>query len=235
MKTVWALHGFLGLASDWNFLRTPLENKGYQLVAVDLYENISSFDDWPERFNEMVSQKQGEHYLLGYSLGGRLALHALFKDPELWAGSVFCSTHYGLSSDKEKEKRISNDEAWAEKFLNEDWSVLTQAWNSQSVFANEENLSIHLDRSEEQYDRARLEKMMSTWSLGNQRCFLEELEGVSSPLLWLTGSDDEKFTGLGRLANEKSSFVSHKVLASGHRFPWQCPSQFVEVVLNFVI
>ena len=72
--------------------------------------------------------------LLGYSLGGRLALHALLHAPELWAGALVVGADTGLADPKEREARVRWDAAWAERFLNEPWEDVLRDWDAQAVF-----------------------------------------------------------------------------------------------------
>ena len=71
------LHGFLGQSSDWNFLRAR-----WNIVAPDLFvpgpAGESSMTEWAENLLVLLP---GRYVLVGYSLGGRLALHALAAAP----------------------------------------------------------------------------------------------------------------------------------------------------------
>ena len=91
---VYAIHGFLGEASDWSRIKAGLEKNSegsVNFISEDLFgkdeiglldfnkqtdsiiKKIKSFD----RFN-------GKKILLGYSLGGRIGLHILKIKKEGW-------------------------------------------------------------------------------------------------------------------------------------------------------
>jgi len=78
--TIVALHGFLGRPSDWDFLR----DAGLDVDAREL-------DDIP---------RSGET-LLGYSMGGRLALHALL-DGAKFERAVIVSSGLGLENEADR-------------------------------------------------------------------------------------------------------------------------------------
>jgi len=136
---LYALHGFLGKPSDWKdlFQKSDLQT----IHAVDIFNafSLDSLTDWIEGFNQSIERKRAGslRVLMGYSLGGRLALHALFQNPTLWDAAIIISAHPGLSSDNEKHQRLSIDEEWACRFENEPWDELMQAWNSRDVFSGD--------------------------------------------------------------------------------------------------
>ena len=61
--------------------------------------------------------------LLGYSMGGRLALYLLTRFPENWLGIVLESTSPGLESEKERSERIKHDASLAKKIENSDFEL----------------------------------------------------------------------------------------------------------------
>ena len=85
---IWCLHGSLQTALVWKPIGNAIESEfgSVQVEAVNLYENeYESFGDWREQFYEKVEeQTKGEpSLLLGYSMGGRLAMNALCSQTEL--------------------------------------------------------------------------------------------------------------------------------------------------------
>src|ERR1700733_9757644 len=102
----YALHGFLGKPEDWGGLNQGVLDGG--LEAVDLYDfSLSSLEEWAEQFNRYVQDDSARcnRCLIGYSLGGRLALHSLLQNPFLWDAAILISTHCGLESEEKKQER----------------------------------------------------------------------------------------------------------------------------------
>ncbi len=231
-KTIVALSGFLGRSQDWSMIE-DLAPEGWQLHAVDPTAEIANFDAWAGQFNDRVaSQIDGERVLLGYSMGGRLALHALINRPSLYKGAVIVSANPGLVNDDERSLRRQADDVWASKFLQEPWSSLMQEWNAQSSLRAPSSVrpeSIPIVRRESDFDRATLAHAMRTWSLGNQKNLRPELDRIPVPVTFVTGQDDLKFTSIARewLSESRQSERSHEIIASaGHRVPWDAPVQF---------
>ena len=96
---IYALHGFLGLPSDWAEFN-GLE--GVSLFDTRLPAPSAGLTQWGKAFNAFAEPGS---LLLGYSLGGRLALHALCDNPGRWQGAILISAHPGLRCSKEKETR----------------------------------------------------------------------------------------------------------------------------------
>lgn len=229
-KTIqlYALHGCLGLPSDWNALPIPHH-------AIDLFK-VSPFPvtlkEWGHHFNDSIHKEPHSlNILLGYSLGGRLALHALLEREDLWDGAILLSTHPGLKTDAEKQLRLKEDAMWAQHFLNDPWQDLMQRWSKRDVFKG----SVMLPRNEEDFSRKDLAYAMQEWSLGHQEDLRPALQHLPIPLLWLTGERDAKFTAVGHTIQLNCPQSNIKVLKeAGHRVPWDSPNDFQEELINFI-
>ena len=98
---IFCIHGNFQKAKVWQ----PLEERmkavfsDLEMITEDLWaKQFQSFDDWTEDFcNRVESEGNGEKsILLGYSLGGRLALHACVHRPDLWQSVVVAGADPGL-------------------------------------------------------------------------------------------------------------------------------------------
>lgn len=224
-----ALHGFLGSSADW-----PLfcGCKKEHFTAYDLLTDlpIVPFEEWSLMFNQGV--KTAHNILLGYSLGGRLGLHALLKKPGKWQGAIFVSTHPGLKSAEEKNKRIVADKLWAEKFQRTPWDVLMREWNAQDVFKHD---PFPCNREESDFKRESLSQALITWSLGVQEDLSDAIAALEIPILWMAGENDGKFVKLAqelKFKHQKSQLCV--VSNSGHRLPFGQPEKFNSIVNKFI-
>ncbi|MCX6865074.1 MAG: hypothetical protein NTV46_02435, partial [Verrucomicrobia bacterium] len=71
--------------------------------------------------------------LLGYSMGGRLALHALLEENPPWQAAIIVSAHPGLEAEAERETRRTADAAWAHQALTGNWQEFLAAWDAQPM------------------------------------------------------------------------------------------------------
>lgn len=225
---IWALPGFLGLPSDWDFLQQK------SLIAVD-WQTFAwdSLAEWGSAFNAWVSERsRTPRVLMGYSLGGRLALHALIDRPELWQAAIIISAHPGLTDVQERQRRLQLDEAWAKRFGSENWMSLMEAWNGQAIFAKD---SFYFERRESDYQRHQLAHALIHGSLGRQAALFDPIATLPLPLLWVTGSQDDRYCQIAQaltFAHPASRWES--IAQAGHRVPWSQPQVFSQMVSNFM-
>ncbi len=108
------LHGFLGSQQDWQPVLSLLQNEiAIRPLTLDLAghghsQAISchSFQQAREQLHHILQQHLAEQpfYLVGYSLGGRLALdYALTTQNPYLKGILLEGANIGLSSDEEKK------------------------------------------------------------------------------------------------------------------------------------
>ncbi len=206
MTDIYALHGFLGRPGDWQQSLPKANN-------INLFQPpIKSLAEWAEQFNARVS---GESVLAGYSLGGRLALHALIQNPKRWKAAVIISANPGLKEKREREERLAQDKKWAKRFLNDPWEKLMRDWNGQGVFAGDRSVM----RNEADYDRAILCQVLEKWSVGHQEYLTPLIAALPMPLFWITGERDPKATCGLAFTNKKSR--EWRVPEAGHRLLWE--------------
>jgi 2-succinyl-6-hydroxy-2,4-cyclohexadiene-1-carboxylate synthase len=197
-----ALHGFLGLPSDWDFLR----DAGFDIET-------PSLDAIPNKGD----------VLLGYSMGGRLALHALLRGAS-YQRAVIVSAGLGVEGDRERAARRVADEAWARRFETEDWASLMRAWNEQPLFGAHE-----LPRHERDFDRAALARALRDESPAVLPVVADRLHEITIPVLWIAGERDSTYVREGRRA---AGLLPNAELwicpGAAHRVPWEQPARFIE-------
>lgn len=234
---LFSLPGFLGHPSDWKGI-LPSSSELWKHVPLHYYDirlspPSSGLRSWADSFNRMIASRlhhEGPRILLGYSLGGRLALHALCRQPQLWSGAILISTHPGLPSE-ECAVRIHSDEVWAERFEHEPLEQVLQAWNSQALF---DSAPFPAPRPSDGYDRALLAATLRGWSLGRQQELTPLLATLPMPILWIVGEKDLRYSAIAERIT-LSHTLSHVVVVSGagHRVPWQQPDTFNTLITNF--
>lgn len=240
--SVFLLHGFLGRPTDWDESIAAMKAPSKEcppLVCVD-YFNIpclspgTSLIDWGDRFSEWVVNQygNGRHGLVGYSLGGRLALHALELRPDLFNYGVCISTNPGLSSSGESAKRQQRylaDEVWAKRFLHESWNTLMKEWNGQEVFQGDR--SEPRSRLENNFSRKFLAQALTQWSLAKQKDFRLYLRKPLQQLTWITGSEDRIFMDIADGLKRGACPLDFRVVAqSGHRVLSDTPKDLGKIL-----
>lgn len=231
METIF-LHGNVGLPSDWDAVLSELALSSYSAPVLWEYfrqPRRHSLADWAEWFCESLPQNQNT-VLVGYSLGGRLALHALLSRPRSFAGAVIISAHPGLEHQAEQIVRTSADHEWSELAWN-DWDTFLTKWQNQPVFEGSSALP----------DRDRLTKWQREivdafrgCSLAAQENLRPRLAEIRCPILWLSGKRDQKFTTLASEAAGTTNSRHVVVRDAGHRVPMDQPKIVARTIAEFL-
>lgn len=227
-----ALHGFLGHPQDWSALNCIAPLHAYHLLT-DF--PIIPFTQWAETFTKKIQNNHpnthSNNILMGYSLGGRLGLHALLHNPSIWQAAIFLSTHPGLKTTEERKNRIIADDQWAKKFERDSWDQLMNDWNAQEIF--KDDLPIH--RKESENNRQFLSKALKTWSLGEQENLRTQMALIDIPILWMVGEKDHKYLRLGRELTFKHSQSKLCVVPeTGHRLQFGHLENIILNVKHFI-
>ena len=231
------IHGNLQTKRIWKPLadRFDLQGAEVSLSCEDLYEEQAlGFKEWTEGFCKRVEcDSRGEKtFLLGYSLGGRLALHAFLARPDLWSGVIVVSADPGSGGPDEKKLQLEKDKQWAERFRSEPMKSLLAEWDHLPVFCSIPN---PVPRNPEELDAEKIARLFEVFSKGCQRDLLPELSKLEAPpVLYLSGEKDKKYGELGEKLAASCPIVRHRVIPqAGHRVPWENPESFARVLIDF--
>ena len=235
---IWCLHGSLQTASVWKPIGNAIESEfgSVQVEAVNLYENeYESFGDWREQFYEKVEeQTKGEpSLLLGYSMGGRLAMNALVNNPAMWSGVIAVGADPGLISDDARSKQLQKDLEWARRFRSEDIQELLVEWDELPVFCGRSNCA---SREISELDSEKISRFFDVFSKARQGNMLPMLRKLKTPpLLYISGCDDIKYTKIGQDLAAHCMPVRHQIIPNaGHRVPWESQDAFISEVSVFI-
>ena len=238
----WCLHGAVGMAADWRELAKSLAPAGVSTRAVDLWRFLDccpmSLPDFGKALNAEasgeISRSGSNRALLGYSMGGRLALHSLLAQPHPWQAAIIVSAHPGLENEADRAARRSTDIAWATQTLTGNWQQFLDAWNGQSVLGPtlmrdpQASGSLVMRRRE-------IARSFVDWSLGAQEPLWHRLAEISIPVLWIAGENDAKFLALAQRAVSLTPAAQLVIApACGHRVPWEAPDWFADQVARFL-
>jgi 2-succinyl-6-hydroxy-2,4-cyclohexadiene-1-carboxylate synthase len=236
----WLLHGAVGMAADWRGFAKSLAERKIGSRAVDLWRFLDccpmSLAEFGVAFNADAggSALATPKVLLGYSMGGRLALHALLRNDHPWHAAVIVSAHPGLEDDSQREERRAFDAAWASRALTQPWQEFLDGWNAQALLGG----AMPRDpgaSSALAIRRREIARSFVDWSLGAQQPLWQALPEITIPVLWVAGAQDEKFL---QLAERAVDLLPNARLATapdaGHRVPWQAGEWLAGEVADFL-
>jgi 2-succinyl-6-hydroxy-2,4-cyclohexadiene-1-carboxylate synthase len=219
-SSIIALHGFLGKPTDFALLQLD------GLYALDIWAtSISHLRSWARRFNQMSPAKT---VLLGYSMGGRLALHCLLDDPKKYRAAIILAAHPGIKNNRERNQRLAIDLMWAHKFSNLSWGEVIHSWNQAPIFNNTSSIA----RQEYDFSRRALVNALWYFSLGRQEFLLPLINQLPMPILWLAPRGE-----MNKISNMALKHPASKIIemdAGGHRFPFLESFKTASLIKDFL-
>jgi 2-succinyl-6-hydroxy-2,4-cyclohexadiene-1-carboxylate synthase len=205
------LHGFLGSGSDWVPIARQLENE-YCCILVDLpghgESDIEANDNPDLFFTETVdalamelsrSEAPEPCFLVGYSMGGRIALSLLLRHPKLFEKAIIVSASPGLRTEEERRSRRESDEGIARK-IERNFEGFITAWYEQPLFASLKNHPIFKEIESERKinNPENLALALRLLGTGRQPSAWDELQKNRVPIQFFAGEKDLKFVEIGR-------------------------------------
>lgn len=240
------LHGFMGDIQDFSSVISLL-SKNYCCLAIDLpghgktrvfgdeiYYNISNT---ARALIRLLDDLQIEKcFLLGYSMGGRLALYLTLHFPDRFYRVVLESASPGLKTKAERSHRLQADLQLAQKLENSNLKEFLLNWYDRPLFQSLKN-SPKFDRliaARLTNNPIELAKSLRNMGTGNQPSLWEKLGQNQIPLLLLTGEYDDKFTTINTEIASLCPAASLKIIPkTGHNIHWENIDLFVEIVRQF--
>ncbi|MCL2917198.1 2-succinyl-6-hydroxy-2,4-cyclohexadiene-1-carboxylate synthase [Shewanella litorisediminis] len=253
------LHGFLGCGSDWDTLTPELEPHfrlltpdlpGHGMTPLDVQfddraesqlggNGSSPFDkvclvllDWLDKHDVT------EFHLLGYSLGGRLALHLAHMAPSRLLSLNLESCHPGLVSGGDKTERLAADSRWAEQLASKPLPAFLDVWYRQGVFAHLDDdarqaLVARRSGQHKEANRQALVQMYLATSLANQDDLRAVPAALPCPVNLYVGEWDHKFTGLANQWQQHQSGIHlFTIQGAGHNCHAEQPGRFAHSLLQ---
>jgi 2-succinyl-6-hydroxy-2,4-cyclohexadiene-1-carboxylate synthase len=237
----WCLHGAVGMAADWRGLSKSLAGAGIGTRAVDLWRFLECQPlPLPEFAEAINADAAGQVFrgagraMLGYSMGGRLALHTLLEAGHPWQAAVIVSANPGLENEADRAARRAADAGWATRARAGDWAKFLADWDAQPMLGSGAIRSAGT-ASSLVMRRREIARSFVDWSLGVQEPLWDRLREISVPVLWVAGENDEKYRALAEravslLPNARLAVAPH----AGHRAPWDAEEWFAREVAGFL-
>lgn len=248
-QVVVALHGFTGSTATWRNLANMLPN--VRIVAIDCIghgktavpEKVSRFsmEEQIKDLEEIFTQLRLDKFsLLGYSMGGRIALSYAIMYPERIEKLLLESASPGLRTSEERTERCQKDNMLADKIEMNGIPSFVEAWENIPLFESQKRLPksvqevIRIERLAQ--CEAGLAGSLRGIGTGMQSSNWPFLEGLDVPVLLITGSIDEKFC---KIATEMLALFKNAqhvtVNDVGHAIHVENPAEFATIVKKYLM
>ncbi|HUF33332.1 MAG TPA: alpha/beta fold hydrolase [Acidimicrobiales bacterium] len=226
------LHGFTQDRRCWGPVAADLATD-HEVVRVDApgHGGSSAVRADLAAGAELVVATVGRAAYLGYSMGGRLALHAALAAPEQVVALVLVGATGGLDDPGERAARVAQDEQLARRLEDEGLEAFLDHWLSLPLFAGLDPEAGGLDaRLGNTVDG--LASSLRLAGTGSQEPLWDRLDGLTMPVLVIAGERDPKFRALGeRLVDCIGANASLAIVpGAGHAAHLERPDDFLGIV-----
>jgi 2-succinyl-6-hydroxy-2,4-cyclohexadiene-1-carboxylate synthase len=221
--------GFMQRGDAWRPVAELLPER-YPSTMLDHSEH--SFES---RLAEIAEAGAGG-VLVGYSLGGRLALRAALRSPGSFSAVVTVGATAGIEEGPLRVARAEADEklaSWIETASMED---VVSLWERQPMFADQSDALVEAQRSGRlSHDQRSLALLLRTAGQGALEPVWHDLRSFELPLLAIAGARDDGYT---RAAKRIASTAPNGRLAiveeAGHAPQLQQPDEVARLISEFL-
>jgi 2-succinyl-6-hydroxy-2,4-cyclohexadiene-1-carboxylate synthase len=194
------LHGFLGESSDWDQFHLPLAPHRLHCLDLPFHGQNSTDKNHSDFFNRLsdLLKTLNSAVLVGYSMGGRLALEFALTQEHQLKGLALIAPDPGIEDEIEREKRFELDQKRAAA-IQSDRSLFIEHWYRAPLFGqiihdpNFEKTLLKRKNSLAPWHQA-----VTTFSPGNSPNLWPLLPTLSLPTLYFSGEHDQKYQLIGQ-------------------------------------
>jgi 2-succinyl-6-hydroxy-2,4-cyclohexadiene-1-carboxylate synthase len=225
--TVVLLHGFTQTRRSWRRTVQALGGR-YRAIAPDLpghgqaAQRVASFDACTAYVRALAPER---FTLAGYSMGGRVALHAALALRDRLDGLLLVGASPGLEDPAERASRRASDDALAARIEAIGVEAFAREWAAQPLFAGQPErvaAGAHADRLRN--TPAGLAAALRGLGTGVMEPLWERLGELTLPVTVVVGERDEKFRALGeRMAARLPDARLVVVPGAGHAVQLEAP------------
>ena len=236
--TVVCLHGLLGDPEEWRPVAEALP-PGWRCLAPPLPGHDGApppAGDLPglaeALWQRLVPALPERVALVGYSLGGRLALALAHRYPQRLSALILEGAHPGLQDPASRTERRRHDEAWAQRFEAWPWREALDAWYRQPIFADlTERRRQALIQRRAGHRPDHLAATLRAASLAGQPDLRPALRRLPAPRAYIAGERDAKFCALAdALAAEVPGLTVAKLGGVGHNGHAEAPAEVAGII-----
>lgn len=222
------LHGFAGTGRAWEPVVDRLGATPY--LAPDL--RGASFDACVA---DVLDATPGRFSLVGYSMGGRIALHVALAAPQRVERLVLVATTAGIDDDAERRERRRADEALADWTQEHTIEQFADRWSAQPLFAGTPPEAAAWWRADLlRNDPRTLAAMLRGIGTGAMAPLWPRLPTLTMPAEVVVGERDAKFRAIAdRLTAALGGPTRlHVVPGAGHGLPREAPAELAAILLS---
>ncbi len=251
-RAVLLLHGFMGRGEDWGGVVSGLSDR-FHCICPDLpghgaTPSLPAKEGCMESTSAALVRRLDELdvpqcALVGYSMGGRLALYLALREPARFGPVVLESASPGLKTETLREERRAEDERRAQilEQIADDrdaFREFLETWYGQPLFSSLDNYPEARTAMIEQRlenDPVALAQSLRHIGTGAQPSLWGRLPELTTPTLAIVGARDRKFRQIAEEMSDRCPRIAvHEMANCGHNVHFENPSGYTTVVRAFL-
>lgn len=206
------LHGFLGSGADFDPLLPKFIQSGYHNIhCPDLSSDLDGVVNRIQSF--IQSSTEGSVDLLGYSMGGRIALHVTHQHPSWIKNLILIGASPGIQNETDRKKRLDHDIRLVHRLKQMGIKAFVNEWMENPIIRSQKNIPKNI-RDKMIQRRYEMDPELVSQSLillgtGALPSLWKELKNIQTPTTLITGDLDTKFCGISSRMAELMPNASH--------------------------
>jgi 2-succinyl-6-hydroxy-2,4-cyclohexadiene-1-carboxylate synthase len=233
--TIVFLHGFTNTGASWTRVIEALGER-YRAVTPDIRGHGTAADARPVSLEAVIEDVGAvapeEFELVGYSMGGRIALHVALALRERVKRLVLISASPGLASPRERDTRRRVDEQLADGIEKMEIEQFADRWARTPVLADQPPHVAAAARADRLRNTpAALAAALRGLGTGALPPLWDRLAELTMPVLLIVGGRDERFQAIAvRMAGEMAHAEVAIVAGAGHAVHLENPEEVARLL-----
>jgi 2-succinyl-6-hydroxy-2,4-cyclohexadiene-1-carboxylate synthase len=217
----------------------PVDLPGHGARADEIDARAFSLETTLEGIEHSLSAEKGLASLVGYSMGGRIALQYAYRHPGRLGHLVLESASPGLATAEQRAERRAADEELAAELERDGIEAFVDRWEALPLFTTQRGLPAAIGddvRTRRLLNRAgALAAALRGLGTGALPSLWDVLPRIGTPTLVLVGGLDDKFVEIGRRMVALLPQASlHVVPDAGHAVHLERPQAWARAVGDFL-
>ncbi len=232
-------HGFTQTAKSWDTIVELIDRPAWgldRITTIDLpgHGEASAIhaDLWGSA--NRLARLGGRGVYMGYSLGGRVALHTALAHPDIVDRLVLIGATAGITDEVERAQRRSLDDRLADHVEAVGVEQFIDEWLHNPLFAGlTEHTAQRADRLRN--SAAGLASSLRNAGTGTQQPLWERLAMIDCPTLLIVGERDTKFVALAdQMADLMPAATVEVIRGAGHSAHLESPAATVDAIDRWI-
>ena len=227
------LHGFTHTGASWEPVEAAL---GFEAIAPDIRGHGSASAVEPVTLEAVVGDvyalAPGRFALVGYSMGGRIALHVGLALKDRVERLVLVGASPGIADAVERDARRASDERLADEIEASTIEEFATSWAETPVLAGQP-ASVRARVAEDRLRNtpAGLARALRGLGTGALPPLWDRLGELTMPVALVVGERDEKFSAIAfRMADAMADTSVVVVAGAGHAVHLEAPAVVAEAI-----